>query len=98
MESSRLLRPQAREDAVEIWQYIAADNEPAATALLHRIDRALQNLMMNPLAGRARPELGREIRSFPIGNYVVFYVPVSAGIDVVRILHGARDIAAEGLE
>ena len=43
-------------------------------------------------AGRARPELGEEVRSFPIGNYVVFYKPLAAGIELVRVLSGYRDI------
>jgi toxin ParE1/3/4 len=83
---------------LEIWQYIADDNETAATALLHRFDRAIQTLAANPLAGRERPELGRDIRSFPVGHYILFYVPVQNAIEVVRILHGARDITAEELD
>ncbi|MGJ4925981.1 type II toxin-antitoxin system RelE/ParE family toxin [Bradyrhizobium sp. HKCCYLS2038] len=98
MQSSRLLRPQAREDALEIWQYIAADNETAANALLHRFDRAIRTLADNPLAGRERPELGRDIRSFPVGNYILFYIPTTNAIEVVRILHAARDITTEELE
>jgi len=68
MDNSRLLRPKAREDVPEIWQYIAADNEAAATALLHRFDRAVRTLASNPLAGRERLDLGRDVRSFPVGS------------------------------
>ena len=32
------------------------------------------------------------MRSFPFGRYVIFYAPVDGGIDVVRVLHSARDI------
>jgi toxin ParE1/3/4 len=42
--------------------------------------------------GRARPELAPDLRSFPFGRYVIFYMPLSDGIDVVRVLHSARDI------
>lgn len=42
--------------------------------------------------GRARPELATGVRSFPFGRYVIFYAPLDDGIDVVRVLHGARDI------
>jgi len=38
------------------------------------------------------PELLDGLRSFPIGKYVIFYVPRSRGIEVVRVLHGARDL------
>ncbi len=47
-----------------------------------------------PMVGRARDELAPGVRSFPFGRYVVFYVPLEDGIDVVRMLHGARDIDA----
>ncbi len=32
--------------------------------------------------------------SFPSGRYVIFYVPIEDRIDVVRVLHDARDIDA----
>ena len=43
---------------------------------------------------RARKELATDLRSFPFGRYVIFYTPVYDGIDVVRVLHSARDIDA----
>jgi toxin ParE1/3/4 len=49
-------------------------------------------LAIQPRAGRLRPELAPELRSFPVGRYVVFYRPQDDGIDVVRVLHSARDI------
>ena len=42
--------------------------------------------------GRSRPELARNVRSFPVGKYVIFYVALVDGVEVVRVLHGARDI------
>jgi toxin ParE1/3/4 len=44
--------------------------------------------------GRARDELAEGVRSFPTGRYVIFYIPIDDGIDMVRILHSARDIDA----
>ena len=89
-------RPQAREDVLDIWQFIALDNETAATNLLRRFDRTIQMLADNPLAGRERPELATDIRSFPVGHYVIFYQPTrGGGIDVVRVLHGSRDIVPD---
>ena len=45
-----------------------------------------------PFAGRPRPERARGVRSFAVGNYLIFYRPVADGIEVARILHGARNI------
>jgi toxin ParE1/3/4 len=44
------------------------------------------------LMGRARPDLPGSLRSFPKGHYVIYYRIVSDGIEVARVLHGARDI------
>jgi toxin ParE1/3/4 len=32
------------------------------------------------------------MRGFPVGNYVIFYRDTSEHIEIVRVLHGARDI------
>jgi toxin ParE1/3/4 len=47
-----------------------------------------------PLMGRARDELAADLRSFPFWRYVIFSEPIDDGIDVVRVLHSARDINA----
>lgn len=31
----------------------------------------------------------------PFGRYVIFYEPLDDGIDVVRVLHSARDVDAQ---
>ncbi len=43
--------------------------------------------------GRKREELAPLLRSFPVGNYVIFYRPASGGIQIIRVLHGARDVS-----
>jgi toxin ParE1/3/4 len=42
--------------------------------------------------GRRRDELAPGLRSFPAGRYVIFYLPLTDGVDIVRVLHGSRDI------
>ena len=54
-------------------------------------------LAANPSAGRARDDLAPKIRSFPVGNYIVFYLPLSDGIEVVRVLHGRQDIDGDDM-
>lgn len=65
-----------------------------ADRFLERIERKLQALAETPRMGRRREELALSLRSFPLGNYAVFYRPTEQGIEVIRILHGARDIEA----
>jgi toxin ParE1/3/4 len=35
--------------------------------------------------------LASGLRSFPVGRYVIFYMPTPKGVEIVRVLHGARD-------
>jgi toxin ParE1/3/4 len=90
-------RPRARQDLIEVWQYIADDNEAAADRTLDRIERALVNLAENPTIGRARPELAPDLRSFPVGNYVLFYRPMPDGIDLIRVRSGYLDTQPEDM-
>ena len=85
-------RPLAETDLLEIWDYIADDSLAAADRWVDRIDEQLSLLAAQPKIGRSRDELAPGMRSFPVGRYVIFYVPLDDGIDVVRVLHGARDI------
>jgi len=89
---SIVIRPQAAADLAEIWAYIAGDSPDHADAFLDRIDRELRGLARRPRMGRARPELSDALRSLPVGLHVIFYVPRPKGIEVVRVLHGARDL------
>ncbi len=44
--------------------------------------------------GRRREELAPALRSFPVGRYLIFYVVLTNGVDIVRVLLGSRDLAA----
>jgi toxin ParE1/3/4 len=37
------------------------------------------------------------LRSFPVGSYVIFYIPVSDGVEVVRVMSGRQDIEADDM-
>ncbi|MBD2088320.1 type II toxin-antitoxin system RelE/ParE family toxin [Microcoleus sp. FACHB-1515] len=87
-------RPRAELDLLDIWDYIADDSFDRADEFLDRIEGTLQTLAQNPGIGRRREELLPRLQSFPIGNYVVFYQAIEDGIDVIRVLHGSRDIEA----
>ena len=84
--------PEARSDLHEIWDYIARDSVEAASRFTDTIAETCRLLGASPQIGRARPELAPGLRSFPVGNYVIFYKPVRGGIEVVRVLSAARDI------
>ncbi|KYC37847.1 plasmid stabilization protein [Scytonema hofmannii PCC 7110] len=90
---SRVIRtPLAKNDLKEIWNYIADYSEERADSLLRVLDEKMQKLAQFPLMGKERAEILDGLRSFPVNNYIIFYRPIDKGIEVIRVLHGARDI------
>ena len=75
----------------EIWFYIAKDDPGAADKFIHLLVSYFPTIASMPDMGRQRKELETRLRSVPIGNYVVFYCPIQSGVEIVRVLHGARD-------
>ncbi len=80
---------------MEIWAYIAQDDKQAADRLLGRFDRMFRTISTQPHLGKAVEELAPNLRFIPIGSYLVFYRPMEDGVEIVRLLHGAREITAE---
>lgn len=85
-------RPLAELDLLDIWEFIADNSIDRADEFLDRIESKLQALARNPGLGRRREELLASLQSFPVGKYIVFYQEIEGGIDVIRVLHGSRDI------
>jgi toxin ParE1/3/4 len=83
---------QAHLDLVEIAVYLYQHNPSAADRILHSIESKCRQLSDFPEIGRKREELASGLRSFPAGNYIIFYRPRPNGIEVIRVLHGARDL------
>lgn len=90
---ARIIRtPEALNDLAEIWEYIGANNPDAADRLLDNINDKVKLIAESPYIGREREELAPGIRSFPVARYLIFYRPIAGGIEIVRVLHGSRDI------
>ena len=85
--------PEAESDILEIWQYLA--NEVSTEFADHRvrqIPHACDPLLRFPLRGRPRDELLPGLRSILSHTHVVFYRAARDHIEIVRVLHGRRDI------
>lgn len=90
--------PQSRRDLVEAAEYISRDNPGAALRLLDAVEEEFRKLAEMPGMGALReftdPRLG-ELRSWPVKsfrNYLIFYRLATDSIEIVRVLHGARNI------
>ena len=62
--------------------------------LLNDLEEQCQALAAFPMMGREREELAPRLRSLPLPPYVIFYYPLTNGVDVARILHSSRDIGS----
>ncbi len=87
--------PRAKNDLFEIWNYIAQDNPEAADRVGHAIVLACDLVANSPLAGRLREDLAPLPLRFwlvhPYLNYCIVYNPEADPLQIVRIIHGARD-------
>jgi len=85
----------ADHDLHGIWSFIRSDNQRAADTLLKRLTKIFDQLGTSPEMGRARPELGDGLRSFPHGRYLIVYRATRTTLMVVRVLSSYRDLAAQ---
>lgn len=82
----------ADRDLDDIWDYIAQDSVFQADRLLLRFRDKLEYLAKWQTIGRPRPELSKGCHSYPFGKYCFYFRPSDTGIEVLRILHSARDL------
>jgi len=86
--------PLAERDLEAIADYIAADNLARALSFVRELRAQCRRIALNPYGYRLRPELGDRIRSCAHGHYVIFFESDPDTVEIVRILHGARDLLA----
>lgn len=84
------LRPEARSDVASIAKYIAKDNQSAAQGWSAEIRRLFEQLGEMPGLGVARFEVRPGLRTHPFGAYLVLYRKGAEGVEIVRVIHGAR--------
>ena len=90
------IAPLALADLEAIWNYVGIENDGADAAhrLLESIYEKFALLAAQPLMGELREDLADlvpGIRSFSVGNYVVYYQVARGCVKIGRGLHGARD-------
>ena len=92
-------RPAATRDLVAAYRHYAREaGVRVADRYFAQVETTFARLARMPGMGtRYEPDepLYADLRYFPVSrfrNYLVFYRPVPGGIEVFRVLHGARDI------
>jgi toxin ParE1/3/4 len=90
-----VLSARAEHDLRDIRDYLVEQaSENVAISQLRRIESASLGLIDHPFRGRPRPESASNLRSVLVKPYVIFYRVEEASIEVLRVLHGMRDISA----
>src|ERR1700722_9289142 len=93
------LTPRARRDLFEIWDYIVEDDAAAANRFEIAVFASCDLLSKSPLAGSIRENLAfRPVRFWvvqPYSNYLVVYDPGSKPVQILRIVHAARNLRSE---
>lgn len=87
-----LRRPLALQDLDQIWDYIAQDNPKAADDFIDTLEEKCRLLAEHPKIGASCETLYPSMRFLPVEKYLIFYFPLDDGIEIVRVLHGARDL------
>jgi addiction module RelE/StbE family toxin len=87
--------PRARDDLDSIWEFIARDNEAAATRWIETLLEAAERAGAHPRAGRVVPEIGDpSIREIIHRGYRIVYRIDARRVIVLTVLEGHRRLRA----
>lgn len=85
----------AEEDLVSIWTWIARESgEERADPVIDRLEQRFRLIAGMPGMGKPRDDLAPGLRCLAFRPYLILYRSQPAGVDIVRVLHGGRDIEA----
>jgi len=85
-----VVSPLAQVDIDGIWDHIARDSLVKADRFIDRIEQRFELLATNPRLGVARDDLRPGLRGFRHASYLIYYRLIRGGIEVARVVHGAR--------
>lgn len=83
---------QAQQDLEQILDYLDSQSTQAADRFALKFEQTCDLHAMHPGIGASSEEYAPNLRHFTVWNYAVFYRPIDDGIEIIRIIHGARDI------
>lgn len=87
-----VILPAAQADLSEIGDFIALDNPGRAATFVDEIEARLLQIASRPSSFPARDDLYEGLRSARHGRYLIFFIGSTEKIEVIRILHAARNL------
>jgi toxin ParE1/3/4 len=87
--------PKARRDLLDVWDYYErVASVEIADQLLREIDQAAARLADDALMWKTRDEVLPGLRSVLVHPYTIFYRVNDEMVEIARVLHGRRNLAA----
>ncbi len=92
-------RPQAERDIEECFVFIGEENLDIAVHFLVAVEDSIELICQNPFLGRSREFKDSKIKNIRMmlvkhfHNYQIYYTVKDEIIEIVRVLHGARDVS-----
>jgi toxin ParE1/3/4 len=84
--------PEAIADLQRIQELIAQGDLRQALLFVRALRDTCHRIAATPYMGRARSDLRPGLRSSPHGAYLILYRVAIPRVEIVRILHGSRDL------
>lgn len=84
--------PAAREDLAAITSYIADDDPDRAETFVAELRARAGEAAERPRTFPARDDLAPGLRVASHGRYMIFFMEKDDGVQIVRVLHGARNL------
>jgi toxin ParE1/3/4 len=91
------LSPEAEKDLIQAADYLdqATANDAFGDRLHDDLDHVMDLIAENPMMGRARPELRKNLRGFSHDHHTIFLRLSDDSIEIVRVLHQRQDVERE---
>jgi toxin ParE1/3/4 len=83
---------EAVSDLEEIWFYIGSQSTRNADSVIAQLCNKCMEISELSGIGRKRDELIPGVMSLAYKKFVIFFKRSSDSVEIIRILHGARDI------
>ena len=89
-----IFAPAARQDLRDIQEFIARESIPGARRVMRELRNACARLADDPYLGHSREDLTEQpVLFWPVRAYFIIYRPETSPLEIVCVLHGARDIS-----
>ncbi len=88
-----IFSPLAKQDLDDIFDSIAVHNPLAAARMIQLLEQTCRTLAQQPGLGAPCDELRPGMRYFTRKHYVILYLASNSAVEILRIVHGSRDLS-----